>query len=202
MTREIAIVGDVHGDLDALTSIVGCAVGNADTIVFVGDYINRGPKSADVIDFLIELNRGKHSCVFLRGNHDAEFLLYLEGGAVAKFLALGGATTLKSYCSSDELPKLTDFRSLVPHQHLEFFKNLRPHYQNGRLLVTHSLADPVPINLDTAPKSVYRVAGHFPQSSRRPRVTDTYSLIDTGCGTWDDGALTCLFWPSGNWIQR
>ena len=202
MTREIAIVGDVHGELSALIAIVDCALESTDTLVFVGDYINRGPQSADVVDFLIELKRGEHDCIFLRGNHETEFLTYLEGGPVTRFLAIGGAATIKSYCRPDDLLEETNIRSLIPDKHLEFLKDLSTYFHDGRLLVTHSLTDPVPADLQANSESLYRIAGHVPQATRRPRITDAYSLVDTGSGTWEDGVLTCLFWPSGNWIQR
>ena len=141
MTREIAIVGDVHGELSALIAVADCALESADTLVFVGDYINRGPQSADVLEFLIQLERGEHDCVFLRGNHETEFLAYLEGGPVTKFLAIGGAATFRSYYRPDELLEETNFRSLVPDKHLQFLKNLSTYYQYGKLLVTHSLTD-------------------------------------------------------------
>ena len=70
----------------------------------MGDYINRGPQSADVIDFLIYLAASPGHTTFLRGNHEAAFERFLNGGPVADFLRIGGAATLRSYVSADEMP--------------------------------------------------------------------------------------------------
>ena len=55
MSGEIAIIGDIHGKLTALEEIVHAAMNRTDVLVFVGDYVNRGPQSADVISFLVDL---------------------------------------------------------------------------------------------------------------------------------------------------
>ena len=73
MSREIAIIGDIHGNLTALKEIITTAMDRTEVFVFVGDYINRGPQSADVIDFLIYLAASPGHTTFLRGNHEAAF---------------------------------------------------------------------------------------------------------------------------------
>ena len=84
-------IGDVHGCaqtlqalLDRLAEDAGGALGPADTLVFVGDYVDRGPDSPGVIDQLVELERQSDAgagprCVFLRGNHDQMMLDYVDG---------------------------------------------------------------------------------------------------------------------------
>ena len=199
MTEEIAIVGDVHGNLNALEQIIEAARKRAAVLTFVGDYINRGPHSASVINYLVHLDADPERTIFLRGHHETAFLRYLDGGLIADFLKMGGAATLKSYSLGD-LP-ITDFRSAVPPTHVEFLRTLRGHFRARELLVTHSLNDPVPVELADSDIPFFRVAGHLPQRSRMPLVTEAMALIDTGCGTWDDGPLTCYFWPTGDWIQ-
>lgn len=202
MKREVAIIGDVHGNLQSLNVVVNRALERADTLVFVGDYINRGPQSAAVIDYLIDLDSSPSDCIFLQGNHEIEFLAYLEGGPMARFLMVGGAATLTSYHLDDKALDPSDYRRLIPVEHARFLKRLEPYYRYDNLLVTHSLADPIPAELESSRSTLYRVAGHIPQTTRQPRVTESYCLIDTGCGTWHDGLLTCYFWPSGDWIQK
>ena len=202
MNREVAIVGDIHGNLAALKEVVYSAMDRTEVFVFVGDYINRGLHSADVIDFLIDLaasNPGQTTC--LRGNHEAALQRFLNGGPVAEFLKMGGAATLRSYASIDEILGQADLRNLVPHAHRQFLRDLRTYFHEGELLVTHSAADPIPPELSGTTNAIFRVAGHVPQIEYRPSIRDSIALIDTGCGTWTDGVLTCFFWPTGDWIQ-
>jgi len=201
MSSEVAIVGDVHGNLTALQEIVEAATKRTDVIVFVGDYINRGPRSADVITFLVDLEASPIHTTFLRGNHEVAFLRYLDGGSVADFLRIGGAATLSSYASVRDSYAHTDFRKSVPTTHLQFLRNLHDSFRSGNLLVTHSPTDPLPMDLVDTANRMFRVAGHSPRPGHRPRVTENLALIDTGCGTWPNGLLTCFFWPTGDWIQ-
>ena len=201
MRGEIAVIGDVHGNLKALEEIVHAARKRTDVLTFVGDYINRGPHSAAVINFLIDLASSPGQAIFLRGNHEAAFLRYLQGGLVADFLRIGGAATLRSYASPHEVLTRTDFRNTVPTAHIQFLRDLRDNFLAGELLVTHSPKDPMPRELANTTHPIFRVAGHLPLPGRVPLIRDDMALIDTGCGTWDDGPLTCFFWPTADWIQ-
>ena len=76
-------VGDIHGDLDALFKILSCFpdLTAEDTIVFMGDYIDRGPKSGEVVDFIRKLPaETKAKVVSLRGNHEDAWLRVIERG--------------------------------------------------------------------------------------------------------------------------
>ena len=201
MKHTVAIIGDVHGNLTALEEIVYAAKRRAEVIVFAGDYINRGPRSADVIGFLVDLAASPVRATFLRGNHEGAFLRYLDGGLIGDFLRIGGAATLRSYSLADGSSGRTDFRKSVPAAHIQFLRDLRDNFWTGELLVTHSPTDPLPPDLADAASPIFRVAGHLPQPGYRPHVTNNLALIDTGCGTWSDGPLTCFFWPTGDWIQ-
>jgi serine/threonine protein phosphatase 1 len=82
MRRTFAI-GDIHGDLEALFKLFSCfpALDSGDTVVFVGDYLDRGPKSAEVIDFVRRLpHEIPAKVVALRGNHEDAWLRVIEGG--------------------------------------------------------------------------------------------------------------------------
>ena len=108
---------------------------------------------------------------------------------------------MRSYVSADEMPGQTDFRNLIPTAHRQFLGGLRTYFREGDLLVTHSAADPIPSEISGSTSPIFRVAGHLPQVDHRPSIRDGVALIDTGCGTWADGVLTCFFWPTGDWIQ-
>jgi serine/threonine protein phosphatase 1 len=97
-------VGDIHGRFDLLQKLlvqIGAdAAGRPNLLIFSGDYIDRGPDSALVLERLIGLRqRLGASLLLLKGNHEAAFLRYLDSPATgAAWIAhFGGAATLRSY---------------------------------------------------------------------------------------------------------
>src|SRR5262245_64530946 len=91
---RLIAVGDIHGCVDELAVMLDTiSPAPGDTIVFLGDYVDRGPSSRDVIDRLIELrDSGPCRTVFLRGNHEDMFLAFLgeRGRHGDAFLFNGG----------------------------------------------------------------------------------------------------------------
>ena len=112
-----------------------------DEIVFMGDYLDRGPDSKGVVDRLIEL-AGQYRCTFLCGNHESMVLDFLgwrrsEHFAGDAFLANGGGRTLASYGYFDSPnPDPADFE--LPPGHDAFFQNLRLYHQHGDYLFVHA----------------------------------------------------------------
>lgn len=102
---RIYAIGDVHGRHDCLTMMHERIAANLDAnpvpdwrIIHLGDYTDRGPDSADVIDFLVERTQSEPRILALRGNHDQSFLQFLEGsGSPMLFVNFGGAETARSY---------------------------------------------------------------------------------------------------------
>lgn len=97
---RLLCVGDVHGcasELDALLRHVDAE--DADRLVFLGDYVDRGPQSLDCVRIALEMKRSFPQTVLLRGNHEEMFLDYLGvGGSHGDvFLRNGGAQTLRSF---------------------------------------------------------------------------------------------------------
>lgn len=84
-----AFIGDVHGEVQKLEAVL-LELGKLDLekIVFLGDYVNRGSNSAEVLELLSELSQDSRF-VFLEGNHDSAFLEALRGD-MSRFLELGG----------------------------------------------------------------------------------------------------------------
>jgi serine/threonine protein phosphatase 1 len=83
MAGRTFAIGDIHGDLEQLFRILSClpSLEKNDTIVFVGDYIDRGPRSAEVIDFLRKLPKETPAkVVTLRGNHEDAWLRVIDRG--------------------------------------------------------------------------------------------------------------------------
>ena len=103
-TRVYA-VGDIHGQLGALTTIVEMirddavsAAGSRQVLIFIGDYVDRGLDSRRVIDFLLTDPAPGFEIVFLKGNHDAWLLAFLrDAGIGPAWLDVGGQATLLSY---------------------------------------------------------------------------------------------------------
>ena len=128
---RIYAIGDVHGRADLLDRIISLI--DADIVarpiarpifVFVGDYIDRGPGSRDVIDLLVNGAKGREM-VFLRGNHDVFLLNFIENPALLRdWSKIGGLETLMSYgiqpsLNADAATQLVEFglgdRSMRAH---------------------------------------------------------------------------------------
>src|SRR5881392_2004179 len=83
MAGRTFAIGDIHGDLTALHTLFERlpALTDEDTVVFLGDYIDRGPESAGVVEFVRKLeDRGPAKVVALRGNHEDAWLQVIDKG--------------------------------------------------------------------------------------------------------------------------
>ena len=76
-------IGDIHGCPDELSALLkAIELDKSDTLIFVGDYVDRGPSAKDVIDILLEVKRNHSDSVFLKGNHE-DMMLSFFGSAGA-----------------------------------------------------------------------------------------------------------------------
>ncbi|AEH50926.1 metallophosphoesterase family protein [Pseudothermotoga thermarum] len=123
------VVGDIHGCLWALDKLVKkLPLASDDTLIFLGDYVDRGPDSKGVIDYLIGLSKF-HNCVFLRGNHEQMMLACLEKGQDCYLWEFNGANaTIRSYGGIKS----------IPQQHIEFLKNTRLYYVKDKFIFVHA----------------------------------------------------------------
>ena len=123
---KIFAIGDIHGCLDKLKGMMERIDidDDEDTLVFIGDYIDRGPDPKGVVDFVLELKSRLKNVVCLLGNHEQTFLnFYFHGRDSNLFYLNGGDTTIESY----GLIETTEGKKInVPESHLEFFKSLVP----------------------------------------------------------------------------
>jgi serine/threonine protein phosphatase 1 len=137
MPRVFAI-GDVHGCVDELTTLLTRLAPQADDkLVFLGDYIDRGPAPKGVIDRLLGL-RESVPCVFLKGNHEDMFLDFLGlGGRYGDaFLYNGGGATLRSYdCDGCDVDQVA---ARLPDAHREFLLQLQTYHRDGDFLFVHA----------------------------------------------------------------
>jgi serine/threonine protein phosphatase 1 len=136
MTGSIYAIGDIHGCIDRLIDLLAKIDADParDQLVFLGDYIDRGPSSYEVVAYLIELRRRIPGVVFLKGNHEEMFTQYLEGVDRHLFLINGGQATLDSYMKH----RAHENGDLIPSDHLRFFASLRLYYQTDDYIFVHA----------------------------------------------------------------
>ncbi len=132
------LIGDIHGYLDKLASLfnkLDKQLTPQDVLIFLGDYIDRGPSSYEVVELLISISK-KHKTVFLKGNHESMFLDYLNGVDTSGiFLMNGGNTTMLSYNRNRGGFK-------VPRHHMSFFEKLRLYYEGEDFIAVHAGLNP------------------------------------------------------------
>lgn len=140
-TGKIFAVGDIHGCRDRLVRLLERLPYDRgrDTLVFLGDYINRGPDSKGVIVTLLGLERQGGHLVFLKGNHEHALLQYaLTGNQDYLWLlrSMGVEATLDSY-SHAGVHSLSGL-DFLPPDHRDFMNRLLPFYRQGRYLFIHA----------------------------------------------------------------
>jgi Calcineurin-like phosphoesterase len=134
--RTIAI-GDIHGCSRALEAVLA-AIGprREDVIVTLGDYINRGPDSRGVLDWLIALE-GQCTLIPILGNHEQQLLAALDGepSAVLNWLDMGGVATLASY-GAERVTEADLAR--IPAEHIAFLRRCRDYYETESQIFVHA----------------------------------------------------------------
>jgi serine/threonine protein phosphatase 1 len=194
MSKQLAFVGDVHGNLDALHGILNtlAELGHPHAI-FLGDYLNKGPHSAAVLSELVARQQvGEVS--LLAGNHETALLNALDTGDLAPFLKMGGATTIRSYLHRPVGPEvLLDFRAHLPREHVEALRAMPLVWESEDVIAQHA-----PSDITT---SKFRISAHVPVGIL-PRITGNLAQLDTGIGSQESaGRLTALLWPSRDFVQ-
>jgi serine/threonine protein phosphatase 1 len=133
--EHILAVGDLHARHDLLERLLDELLPTLPPrtrLVFLGDYIDRGPDAAKVVQRLIDLGRQRPETVFLMGNHERMLLDALEGVRVPIFLYNGGLETLASYgLGPDDIGRL-------PEAHLDFLRGLRLYYETDAYIFVHA----------------------------------------------------------------
>ena len=137
---SVYAIGDLHGcpdELEVLLDALG--PGRGDTIVFLGDYVDRGPAVRRLVDRLLALEAEPFASVFLRGNHEDMLLAYLgRGGRHGDaYLENGGAATLASYGVRPGTTR-TEAPASFPAEHLAFFERCRLQYVERPFLFVHA----------------------------------------------------------------
>ena len=138
--EKIFAVGDIHGCLSKLEKMISLLRNTIDrdndTLLFIGDYIDRGPDPKGVVDFVLDLREKFAKSVFLLGNHEEIFLNYVNHREEKyMFFMNGGDTTTASYGYKDS----GDPGEInVPGDHMEFFTTLLPYYETENYIFAHA----------------------------------------------------------------
>lgn len=130
MTARTIAIGDIHGCLAALRAVVDAiAPTPEDTLVFLGDYVDRGPDSRGVLDFVIELEQRCHVVPIL-GNHELMMVNSLQNlSVIGPWLESGGDATVRSYGGRIQN---------VPQEHLKFIGRCRTYYETPTHFFVHA----------------------------------------------------------------
>jgi serine/threonine protein phosphatase 1 len=186
-------VGDIHGCHPQLVRLLGhcerfCGA-SAILYVFLGDYIDRGPQSRDVVSHLIAAQqRAPERLVCLRGNHEDMAVGAAGDFGILHWLSNGGGATLRSYRADDV--------SQLPADHLAWFKRLPYSYDDGKRFFVHAGITPglaldrqspeamlwirEPFLSDRRDHGRYIVHGHTPIMGGQPELEANRLNLDTG----------------------
>jgi len=137
------VIGDIHGCAAELRRLVeALPLVRGDQLVFLGDYIDRGPDSNAVVSHLASLQGllPQVEVVFLRGNHEDMLLSYLgfSGQHGDMFLINGGKATLASYGLGPDEVTAERALSVIPAEHLSFFRQLKNYHLMDSFLCVHA----------------------------------------------------------------
>lgn len=212
---NIFAIGDIHGHLNKLQEILKNLEINwkNDQIIFLGDYIDRGPDSKGVVNFLIDLKNKHENIIFCCGNHEDMLLDFINCDPLDLsynekrylFLRNGGYETLKSYKTKKDFD--------IPEEHMEFFENTVLYHETDDFMFSHAGHNPY-IKKQQRKDFLWTrelfinskgseftdkvcVFGHT--SYKKPYIDDFKIGIDTGCAYGHD--LTMVKLPEIKFFQ-
>ncbi|MDD5475039.1 MAG: metallophosphoesterase family protein [Syntrophales bacterium] len=208
--ERIFAIGDIHGCFDMLEELLDMIPMDRrrDRLLFIGDYIDRGARSREVVDLIIDLKRRNKKVTCLMGNHEEMLMNYIDRpdeDSRTIFFQNGGRATATSYGyrggKGDEIIN-------VPQQHREFFKSLLPIYETEEYIFVHAGLRPKIEPSKQNRKDLLWIRNEFIHSSfdfgktvvfghtpfSYPFLEDHKIGIDTGAVY--GGSLTCIELPS------
>ena len=223
--KRLYAIGDIHGRFDLLEQLlemIGVDAEDAPTeddkiLIFLGDYVDRGPDSKRVLDLLSMPPPAGFQMICLKGNHEDMLLQFLDGeGAMISWLKNGGRETLKSYglnVKNLAMSRVTDavvekarteMRAAMPGSHIEFLASLDLIYLEGDYAFAHAGIKPgVSLEAQKEPDLIWirdeflksdadfgKVIIHGHSVASLPSIRANRIGIDTGA--WRTDVLTCL----------
>lgn len=201
MARLIGI-SDIHGEYEKLSAVIDkVSPEKDDTMIFMGDYIDRGAKSREVVDKIISM-QDVCNCVYLIGSHEYA-LLHAKSDDYYNYLFwnYGGVQTVESYGSFENILNI----------HGDFFRSLKFYHMTDKYLFIHAGINPrLPLEKQNEEDMVYIrkdfytkshdlpvkiIFGHTEFDS--PLVQEDKICIDTGCGKYPHAPLTAIICENG-----
>ncbi len=226
-TRVYAI-GDIHGRDDLLEQLALLVHADAyrrqaprNVVVYLGDYVDRGPQSRAVIERLLHAPLPGFESVHLKGNHEDIMLRFLDDISIGpSWLTYGGMETLVSYGVEPPYPDAPPMelvraqerlRQALPKEHLDFLRRLRMTHEEGDYVFVHAGMKPgVPLGAQReedmlwirdefllSQSSFGRIVVHGHSITRDPDVRQNRIGIDTGA--FASGRLTALVAEGTEW---
>ncbi len=218
---RVYAIGDVHGRLGPLARLTEAVrrdaarpPGGRRVLVLLGDYVDRGLESRQVIDFLLSGALDGFETVFLKGNHEAWLLAFLDDASAGRpWLAAGGQASLVSYgvrtppgpLGRRRLEALRGaFAAALPDAHRAFLGALATRHVEGGYAFAHAGIRPgVPLEAQREEDLLWgadgfaedegdhgKVVVHGHSAAAEPVVRRNRIGIDTGA--YATGRLTCL----------
>lgn len=174
LNGKLYVIGDIHGCVSELVTLLGhltssCGFTSSDQLIFIGDYIDRGTSSREVIETLVAFQKRFPSTLYLKGNHEEMMLQYLgitqgRGGGV--FLRNGGTQTFKSYGIADNA-SAQEAIALLPPEHVAFLTSLERYIITDRFVFVHAGLHPLKDLLLQEDDDIYWIRQEFIRNSHR-----------------------------------
>ena len=208
---RLITIGDIHGRLSKLKGLLAKIDPQTnDRLVFLGDYVDRGPDSFDVVELIIRLKQDYPKTVTLRGNHEDLIVSFFMGNMSQNARELwqkmdGGDQTLASYRQHGSYLK----------DHRDFYEALPFYWETEQYFFCHAGVRPgVPLDKQKASdlleirepflsskENFGRIVVHGHDVVEKPTIVPNRINIDTGAGKY--GPLTAIELPSLRiWQQR
>jgi serine/threonine protein phosphatase 1 len=221
----IYAIGDIHGCLNELRDLERQIVADAEGVagekwvVTLGDYVDRGPASAQVIDHVLAPPPAGFRRICIAGNHEVGMLDALDDPErIDRWLNFGGVETMRSYGLTAPLPRkgrdwAQSIAALVPQEHVTFLRGLAVSLTVPGFVFVHAGVRPgVPMELQAAIDLQWirndflradfdfgRTVVHGHTVMREPHVSTRRISIDTGC--FMSGTLTAVRIDAGGEVR-
>ena len=218
---RVYAVGDIHGRRDLIEKIHDLIAADAagsdvprKVVVYLGDYIDRGEESRQVVDFLLDNPLPDFENIYLKGNHEDVLIKFLSGTSIDPgWIYYGGDNTLCSYDVTVSSPfgnqwsleqMQAHLKHNLPARHLEFYQTLQISHLEGDYCFVHAGVVPkVPLEKQEEENVLWirdeflnskanhgRIIVHGHTIRSKPEVFPNRIGIDTGA--YSSGILTCL----------
>ncbi|MHA1107950.1 MAG: metallophosphoesterase family protein [Alphaproteobacteria bacterium] len=223
---RIYAIGDIHGRLDLLKNLHGMIErdaaeleGKRKLLIYLGDYVDRGSSSRQVVDYLLGDPLPQFDIILLRGNHEEMMLSFLDDPEIAPMWMInGGEATLASYgigeIQGETIERRnrniqTALKERLPRSHVEFLYRLGLHHVAGDYLFVHAGVAPGVALKEQVVEDLLWIREAFINSDAdhgkcvvhghtvvaEPEIRDNRIAIDTGA--YYSNILSCLVVDGG-----